>query len=104
MIGLYALVFCLFLIPLCSMWHMDIVAVRCSSVTSHMWLIIRQILFGSVSFQPGFEYWVISHNRYISAWLVGKGKCQIYFDSDTASGYWMDRNRNAVCTYIFIYV
>lgn len=23
-------------------------------------------------FQPGFEYWVISHNRYISAWLVGK--------------------------------
>ena len=49
-IGLYALVFCLFLIPLCSMWHMDIVAVRCSSVTSHMWLIIRQIFFRSVSF------------------------------------------------------
>lgn len=49
-IGLYALVFCLFLIPLCSMWHMDIVAVRCSSVTRHMWLIIRQIFFRSVSF------------------------------------------------------
>ncbi|MGN0396048.1 MAG: hypothetical protein ACI4EF_11860 [Coprococcus sp.] len=60
-LGVYILMYIIMLVPLCSRWRSDLIAVRCISNDRYLFMLIRKIFFRAVaySFVNNFLFYII---------------------------------------------